>query len=55
MWKRKTINAYVDGKFLCDVVQAGLDKNKLASEMKKIIIRENAGHKVEFRVETMEA
>ncbi len=53
MFKRKTINAYVDGKFLCDVVQAGLENNKLASEMKKVIVRENAGHTVEFKVEVM--
>lgn len=49
--KRKTVWAYLDGKKFVDVVQAALDANMMVSELKKVLIRENQGHKVEFKVE----
>ena len=48
--KHKTIWAYLDGKKLCDVVQAALDNNMTVADMKKLLIKENPGHKVEFKV-----
>lgn len=53
MWKPKTIVAYVDGKALCDVVDEALRLNITASEMKKRIQSEYAGHEVEFKVDEM--
>ncbi len=49
--KRKTINAYLDGKFLVDVVQAALDNNMMVDELKEKLIRENPGHIVTFKFE----
>lgn len=51
MRKRKTVVAYLDGKKLCDVVQAALDRNVMVADMKAILIRENPGHEVVFKVE----
>ena len=51
MWKPKTINAYVDGKKLCDVVKEALRNNVLAEDMKRRIKEQYAGHNVEFKVE----
>lgn len=48
--RKKTIKAYLDGKFLCDVVKAALDNNKDVQEIKKILINENLNHKVTFKV-----
>jgi hypothetical protein len=49
--KKKTIWAYLDGKKLVDVVQAALDRNVMVAEMKKILIKENPGHEVTFKVQ----
>ena len=49
--KRKTVWAYLDGKRLVDVVQAALDNNMTVDDMKKLLVRENPGHVVTFRVE----
>lgn len=48
--KRKTVWAYLDGKKLENVVKAALDNNMTVEEMKALLIRENPGHKVTFKV-----
>lgn len=48
---RKTLIAYLDGKELCNVVDAALDSNMMIDNMKKLLIAENPGHKVTFNVE----
>jgi hypothetical protein len=48
--KRKYIWAYLDGKKLVEVIQAALDNNKTVDQVKKLLIRENPGHEVTFRV-----
>lgn len=50
--KRKTINAYLDGQFLVDVVQAALDNNMMVEDLKKKLVAENPGHAVTFVVES---
>ena len=49
--KKKTVWAYLDGKKLVDVVQAALDNNMMVDDMKAMLIRENPGHAVTFKVE----
>lgn len=49
--KRTTVWAYLDGKKLVDVVQAALDNNMMVDDMKALLIRENPGHKVTFKVQ----
>lgn len=49
--KRKTIWAYLDGKKLVDVVQAALDNNMMADDLKAQLIKENPGHEVTFKCE----
>ena len=49
--KRKTVWAYLDGKKLVDVVQAALDNNMMVDGMKALLIRENPGHDVTFKVQ----
>lgn len=49
--KRKTVWAYLDGKKLVDVVQAALDNNMTVDDMKKVLIKENSGHEVTFKVQ----
>ena len=49
--KRKYINAYLDGEFLVEVIQAALDNNMMVENMKKLLIKENEGHEVTFKVE----
>ena len=49
--KRKTVWAYLDGKKLADVVQAALDNNMMVDDVKALLIRENPGHKVTFKVQ----
>lgn len=49
--KRKTVWAYLDGKKLVDVVQAALDNNMTVDDMKKVLIKENPGHKITFKVQ----
>ena len=48
--KRTTVWAYLDGKKLVDVVQAALDNNMMVDDVKAILIRENPGHEVTFKV-----
>lgn len=49
--KRKTVWAYLDGRRLVDVVQAALDNNMTVDDVKALLVRENPGHVVTFRVE----
>ena len=49
--KKKTIKAYRDGDLLCcDVVQAALDNNLSVSELKLLLIAENPGAEITFKV-----
>lgn len=48
--KRKKIWAYLDGKKLVEVIQAALDNNMTVVEMKSLLIKENYGHEVTFKV-----
>ena len=48
--KRKYIWAYLDGKKLCEVIQAALDNNMTVDEVKKLLVAENPGHEVTFKV-----
>ena len=41
---------YLDGKKLVEVIQAALDNNMMVSDMKKLLIKENPGHEVTFKV-----
>ena len=47
---RTTIVAYLDGKKMVDVVQAALDNNMMVDDLKKILVKENPGHEVTFKV-----
>ena len=49
--KRKTVWAYLDGKKLVDVVQAALDNNRTVDDVKALLILENPGHEVTFKVQ----
>lgn len=49
--KCKTVWAYLNGRKLVDVVQAALDNNMTADDLKARLVRENPGHKVTFKVE----
>ena len=49
--KRTTVWAYLDGKKLVDVVQAALDNNMMVDDTKALLIRENPGHDVTFKVQ----
>ena len=49
--KRKTVWVYLDGKKLVDVVKAALDNNMMVDDLKAVLIRENPGHEVTFKVE----
>lgn len=51
MRKRKTIWAYLDGTKLVDVIQAALDNNMTVVAMKDLLIRENPGHNITFKLE----
>lgn len=48
--KRTYIWAYLDGKKLVEVIQAALDNNMTVDEMKKLLIAENPGHEVTFKI-----
>lgn len=48
--KTKTLWAFLDGKKLVNVVQAALDNNMMVSDMKELLIKENPGHEVTFKV-----
>lgn len=50
MHKRKRIWAYLDGKKLVEVIQAALDNNMMVDDMKRLLIAENPGHEVTFKV-----
>jgi hypothetical protein len=50
MQKQKKIWAYLDGKKLVEVVQAALDNRKTVVEMKQILVKENPGCEVAFKV-----
>lgn len=49
--KRKTVWAYLDGKKLVDVVKAALDNNMMVEDMKQVLINENPGHEVTFKIQ----
>lgn len=49
--KRKTVWAYLDVKKLVDVVKAALDNNMMVEDMKQVLIKENPGHEVTFKVQ----
>ena len=49
--KRKKIWAYLDGKKLVEVIAAALDNNMSVSETKELLIRENPGHDITFKIE----
>lgn len=49
--KRTTVWAYLDGEKLVDVVQAALDNRMMVDDMKALLIRENPGHEVTFKVQ----
>lgn len=49
--KRKTVWAYLDGKKLVDVVRAALDNNMTIDELKHVLVEENPGHEVTFKVQ----
>lgn len=51
MKKRKNIWAYLDGEKLVEVIQAALDNNVTVADMKKLLVSENPGHEVTFKVE----
>ena len=48
--KKVKIWAYLDGKKLVEVIQAALDNNKTVDDIKKLLIAENPGHEVIFKV-----
>jgi hypothetical protein len=48
--KRKYIWAYLDGEKLVEVIQAALDSNKSVDDVKKLLVAENPGHNVSFKV-----
>ena len=48
--KRTYIYAYLDGKKLCEVIQAALDNNMIVADLKQKLIVENPGHEVTFKV-----
>lgn len=48
--RRKALWAYLDGKKLVDVMQAALDNGMMVSDVKELLIKENPGHKVTFKV-----
>lgn len=49
--KRKIIWAYLDGKKLVEVIQAALDNNMTVSDAKELLIKENPGHEITFKIE----
>ena len=49
-YKRTYIWAYLDGERLVEVIQAALDNNMTVDAMKRLLINENPGHEVTFKV-----
>ena len=50
--KRTYIWAYLDGKPLVEVIQAALDNNMTVDDVKKLLIQENPGHEITFRIKS---
>ena len=48
--KRTYIWAYLDDKKLVEVIQAALDNNMMVDDMKRLLVAENPGHDVTFKV-----
>ncbi|MBP3653187.1 MAG: hypothetical protein J6J78_08995 [Clostridia bacterium] len=48
--KRTYIWAYIDGKKLVEVIQAALDNNMMVDDVKQMLIRENPGREVTFKI-----
>ena len=48
--RRAYIWAYLDGKKLVEVIQAALDNNMSVDDVKALLIKENPGHDVVFKV-----
>ena len=48
--KRTYIWAYLAGKELIEVIQAALDNNMMVDDMKRLLVAENSGHDVTFKV-----
>jgi hypothetical protein len=48
--KGKNIWAYLDGKKLVEVIQAALDNNMTVADMKALLVKENPGHEVTFKI-----
>jgi hypothetical protein len=48
--KRKYIWAYLDGEKLVEVIQAALNSNKSIDDVKKLLVAENTGHSVGFKI-----
>lgn len=48
--KRTYIWAYLDGKKLVEIIQAALDNNMTVEDMKALLIKENPGHEVTFKL-----
>ncbi|MCP1101967.1 hypothetical protein M2454_000760 [Aequitasia blattaphilus] len=51
MRKTKSLWAYIDGEKLVDVVEVALDRNMMLEEVKQLLIAENQGHEVVFKIE----
>lgn len=49
--KKRVLWAYLDGKKLVEVIQAALDNNMMVADMKKVLVKENIGHEVTFKIE----
>ena len=47
---RTYIWAYLDGKKLVEVIQAALDNDMTVDDMKLLLISENPGHEVTFKL-----
>lgn len=41
---------FFGGKKLVEVIQAALDNNMIVSDMKKLLVAENPGHEITFKV-----
>jgi hypothetical protein len=48
--KTTYIWAYLDGKKLCEIIRAALDNNMMVDDMKQLLIKENPGHEITFKV-----
>ena len=48
--KRAYIWAFLDGEPLVEVIQAALDNNMTVDDVKALLIRENPGHNVTFKI-----